>query len=331
MFHLSYIQNGPKLQPQELQDIIPLHLNEPENQILADHVNHLRSLSEENEAYFQSVKKIWEAAAETKRLGQVDVNKSLGDFKTRLNSQSLFTPRKRFGWLSLAAALFVVAMGGWIYYQTTKTIYIMKEAMAKIDSVVLSDGSKIILATNSAIRYPEKFSKNDRPVTLLKGQAFFSVAKDALRPFEITIKSSTVKVLGTSFNILYADSTINLSVKTGKVLFTPNSKSEPSLLTAGEGLSYNFSRNFIVSQNADNASAWLTKELRFVDMPLDEVCKQLSDYYAVTIILHDEMRNKKKFNANFKDISLEEALIVLKNTYAIKVELQGKTIVIKSL
>lgn len=312
MFHLSYIQNGPKLQPNELQNIITLHLNEPENQILAEQVYRIRSFSKENEAYFQSVKQIWETAAETKRLEKVDLNKSLGNFKIRLNSQILSTPRKRFGWLSLAAALVVVAMGGWIYYQTTKTVYIVKETTAKIDSVILSDGSKIVLAANSAIRYPVKFSENDRPVTLLKGKAFFSVAKDPNRPFEILVKSSTVKVLGTSFNILYSDSTINLSVKTGKVLFTPNSKSEPSILMAGEGISYNFSRNFIESQNANNAEAWFTKELHFVDMPLDEVCKQLSDYYSVNIVLHDKMRNKKKFNANFKDISLEEALIILK-------------------
>ncbi len=66
-------------------------------------------------------------------------------------------------------------------------------------------------------------------------------------------------------------------------------------------------------------------------MPLNEVCKDLSDYYGVKIILKDKVRSQKKFNANFKDVSLKEALNVLKETYSINIVQQDQIIIIKSL
>lgn len=308
------------------------HFNEPENEILAAEVNHLRTLSEENEVYFQQTKRIWDNAAETKRLQGLDVQKSVRNFRLRLDEATDMEPKRIFSWSKVAAAaVLVLTVGFWIYSEKTAVNYIVKTTNSGIDSVLLTDGSKIILAANSAIRYPEKFADDLRPLDLLKGKAFFLVASDAKRPFEVAIDRSTVKVLGTSFNINYSKTNIELSVKTGKVMFTPNGKSKPSILGAGEGINYRYTENKIELNKDENASAWFTRELRFVDMPLDEVCKQLSEYYGVNIVLHDRKLTVKKFNANFKNTSLEEALTALKETYSIKIKRQDQTIIIKSL
>jgi transmembrane sensor len=308
------------------------HFNEPENQILAETVNQLRGRSEENEIYFQQTKRIWDNAAETKRLEGLDVEKSVRNFRLRLEEATYVEPKRFFSWTKVAAAaVVVIAVGIWIYSKETAVNYIVKNTSSAIDSVLLNDGSKVILAANSTIRYPEKFTDDIRPLDLLKGKAFFLVAKDSKRPFEVAIGNSTVKVLGTSFNINYSESSIDLSVQTGKVMFTPNEKSKPSILEAGQGLNYRYVENTLQMNKDDNAAAWFTKELRFVDMPLDEVCKQLSEYYGVHIELHDRKLTVKKFNANFKNTSLEEALTALKETYSIKIKREDQTIIIKSL
>ncbi|SHF66563.1 FecR family protein [Pedobacter caeni] len=308
------------------------HFNEPENQILAAEVNQLRILSEENEIYFQQTKRIWETSAETKRLEGIDVRKSVSSFRARLDEATYIEPRRLFSWTKVAAAaVVVIAVGIWIYSKETAVNYIVKNTSSAIDSVLLNDGSKVILAANSTIRYPEKFTDDLRPLDLLKGKAFFLVAKDSKRPFEVAIGNSTVKVLGTSFNINYSESSIDLSVKTGKVMFTPNEKSKPSILEAGQGLNYRYVENTLQMNKDDNAAAWFTKELRFVDTPLDEVCRQLSEYYNVRIELHDQKLTAKKFNANFKNTSLEEALTALKETYSINIKLADQKIIIKSL
>lgn len=310
------------------------HFDEPENQILAAEVSHLRGQSEENEIYFQQTKRIWDNAALTKKLQEIDVEKSRYNFRLLLDeySDSGAVSKRLFSWSRIAAAAAVIiAVGIWFYSKETKVNYVVKTTDSAIDSVLLEDGSKIILASNSTISFPEKFSREERPLNLLKGKAFFLITKDSKRPFEVSIGNSKVKVLGTSFNINYSETNIDLAVKTGKVMFTPNQKSKPSILQAGEGINYRYVENTIQMDNNENASAWFTKELRFVDTPLDEVCMQLSEYYGVHIELHDRKLTVKKFNANFKNTSLDEALTALKETYAIKIKREDQTIIIKSL
>ena len=82
----------------------------------------------------------------------------------------------------------------------------------------MEDGTVILLKPNSSIEYPAKFSAVDRKVTL-KGEAFFDVTKDKNRPFIISTSELTVKVLGTSFNVMAYEGAkeISVAVKTGKV------------------------------------------------------------------------------------------------------------------
>lgn len=314
------------------QKIILRHLNAPEDITLVEEVEAMRAVSGDHEKLFQDTKRIWEAAAETKRLRGLDLDRAIGKFKNQLGSDDQYKVRKWFSWPRLAAAAVILcAFGIWAYQENSEIRYLVKETNAKIDSVVLNDGTKIMLAENTTINYPERFEDDGRKVTLVKGKAFFSVARDTSRPFAIAIRQSLVTVLGTSFNINYSDTTIELSVKSGKVMFTPNEKSKPAILVANEGINYNYTANTLQAGDGYNANSWITKELHFIDMPLDEVCRELSGYYGVQIILEDKVHSQKKFNANFRDVTLKEALNVLKQTYSVKIQQEDQIIIIKSL
>ena len=314
-----------------IQDIILKYLNEPEDPALIDQINQLRAASAENEAYFQSTKMLWDAAAETRRLEGVNVRNSAVNFKTQLTELSAVPARSRSLWPKIAAAVVLLAAGFWMYKEKLDVNYLVKQTGAQIDSVLLSDGTKVILAENSTVQYPDKFTGENRPITLVKGRGFFLVTKDPAHPFEISIGPSTVKVLGTSFNIDYSERKIDVSVKTGRVMFTPNKKSAPSILVAGDAVSYNLIKNQLTQENGINSNGWLTKELHFVDMPLDAVCRELSNYYNVKVILLDHMNTAKKLNAKFNNSSIDEVLTVLKETYPIQVQQKDSAIYIKNL
>lgn len=314
-----------------IQDIILTYFNDSENPALIEQINALRAESAENEAFFQSTKTIWDAAAETGRLDEVDIAASLAKFKSNLNDIEVPEVRKTSIWPKIAAAVLILVTGFWIYKEKVEVNYIVKQTGSQIDSVLLSDGTKVILAENSAVQYPDHFKGDNRPITLIRGKGFFQVSKDRAHPFEIAIGQSTVKVLGTSFNIDYSESKIDVSVKTGKVMFTPNSKSSPSILTAGQAVSYNLVKSQLTPENGLNSNGWLTKQLHFVDMPLDEVCKQLSNYYHVKVVLLDHMNTAKKLNARFDNSNINEVLKVLKETYPIKVQQKDSVIYIKNL
>ncbi|MCD0487696.1 FecR domain-containing protein [Pedobacter sp. MC2016-14] len=319
------------MQDQIFQDFILKHLNAPEDDLLTQKVNEMRSLSPEHEAYFQEISKIWESSVRTKVLFELDEQSSVKKLRSRISQHVTVSTSFSYKWLINAAALFaVVVFSFWFYTEKTAVKYLVKHTGNQIDSVFLSDGTRIIMAQNSSISYPENFKGKVREISLVKGQAFFNVKHDNEHPFVIDIAKSKVTVLGTSFNIEYSASEINVSVTTGKVAFSPNEVSSPAILTAGQAISYNYLKSNLVLQEAANANSWFTKELHFVDMPLEDVCLELEAYYKVDIDFHDTKHSAKKFNATFKNSSLDEVLSVLEETYQIEVIKRDNAITIKN-
>lgn len=102
-----------------------------------------------------------------------------------------------------------VASEGWTTIEnTTKT--------AK--SILLSDGSSVVLEPMSSLSYPIPLSDKKREVQL-NGKAFFSITRDTSRPFFVFAEETVTKVLGTSFtiNAFPENDQIEVNVKTGKV------------------------------------------------------------------------------------------------------------------
>lgn len=65
--------------------------------------------------------------------------------------------------------------------------------------VVLADGSRVLLNTDSAISLD--WSVDRRRIVLLKGEAEFNVAKDSRRPFVVAAGNVSVRALGTIFDV----------------------------------------------------------------------------------------------------------------------------------
>lgn len=67
-------------------------------------------------------------------------------------------------------------------------------------TIMLADGTKVWVNANTEIRYPVKFSGNERRV-YLEGEAYFEVAKNVTKPFIVEANGMEVKVYGTKFNL----------------------------------------------------------------------------------------------------------------------------------
>jgi transmembrane sensor len=67
--------------------------------------------------------------------------------------------------------------------------------------LTLPDGSRVWLNNVSSLRYPTSFQGMERTVELT-GEAYFEIARDAVRPFIVKVRDEAVEVLGTSFNIM---------------------------------------------------------------------------------------------------------------------------------
>ncbi|MEE1946041.1 FecR domain-containing protein [Pedobacter sp. KR3-3] len=294
---------------------------------LQQEVEQFRSETPENEIYFLETQKLWELSSKAARLADVDEKKAADELRDYLKSSRPKRNLKLVWFRNIAAAVLVLAMGYWIYQQNTKIVYLTKlTGNSQVDTVKLADGSVIVMAENSELKYPEKFD-GEREISFSKGQAFFKVAQDPAHPFKVVMNKSDVTVLGTSFNIKVSSVQIDLSVKTGRVMFSPFQNGSKSILSEGQAITYDSEKGEIVAKTAQNADAWLTKELTFVDTPLEEVCKQLSAYYNADIKLQNNRRNKK-LNATFKNQTLAQVLEVLNETYNIKIKKEKDQIIL---
>src|SRR5262249_13837131 len=63
----------------------------------------------------------------------------------------------------------------------------------------LPDGSVVYLNTHSKIAL--HFSRHEREIRLLDGEALFKVARDTSRPFRVRTDDAVIQALGTEFNV----------------------------------------------------------------------------------------------------------------------------------
>lgn len=102
----------------------------------------------------------------------------------------------------------------WVNYQNNSSL---------TKTIILDDSSKVILEPFSSLKYPKLFS-DDQRIVFLKGEAFFDVERDTLRPFLVYANQTITKVLGTSFKIsaFEGQKTVEVDVISGKVAVYAN-------------------------------------------------------------------------------------------------------------
>lgn len=66
--------------------------------------------------------------------------------------------------------------------------------------ITLEDGTKVWLNAESQLSYPDTFRSDERRV-ILKGEAYFRVARNEEKPFYVESDGQLVRVYGTEFNI----------------------------------------------------------------------------------------------------------------------------------
>ncbi len=292
--------------------------------------------SAENEQEFTRMKALWEASALPMK--EQEIAQALTQTKAKIAAienneiDERVAIRPLYRWIRNVAAVLVLGFSTYfIYQQFTQEVYITKITREEIDSLLLDDGSKIYLASNTRFSYPQKMNGKTRQVNLQNGEAFFKIAKDASRPFTVQLNNSKVTVLGTSFNIRNTLRSVDVSVNSGKVAFEAISGNQPAILTAGMGLNYNISGNSILrfSSVNQNNSYWLNKEMLFVNASLEQVFESLENCFNVKVKLKDTIKFRHKFNADFKNTQLQEILEVLEATYPIQLDLKDKQIIVK--
>ncbi|MGM8361776.1 FecR family protein [Flavobacterium sp. ARAG 55.4] len=194
------------------------------------------------------------------------------------------------------------------------------------DSVRLADGSVIYLAANSVFEYPDHFAE-DRQVKLIKGKAFFEVAKDPQHPFIIRSGDVQTRVVGTSFHIQMNKSSCNVIVVAGKVNVSAKNQSV-DLVSNEEAL---FEANTLVKKKASKMLVvnWYNEDIELKNVKLHEVLELLKNKYNVTFeVKKDSLLNTSLTLYIEKNAALENILKQINYISNLKFETNGNTITV---
>ncbi|MFD1629911.1 FecR family protein [Pseudopedobacter beijingensis] len=150
--------------------------------------------------------------------------------------------------------------------------------------LVLSDGTQVWMNGDSELKFPARFNGEERIVSL-SGEAYFEVAKDK-KPFKVDVKTTTVKVLGTHFNIkAYKDeASLKTTLLEGSVQLS-NSGQEKILKPGQEAICTEGKNGITIKEvDAELAIGWKVGLFTFNDEPLDKVLQQIGRWYDKEII-----------------------------------------------
>lgn len=204
-------------------------------------------------------------------------------------------------------------------------------------NIVLSDGTKVWLNSESQLKYPVRFLNGEtRQVELVYGEAYFDVTpslENKGSKFVVLNDAQEVEVLGTEFNIkAYKDETnIYTTLVEGKVAVAYNGKSQnlsPSLQSNLNTLSKTVS---VAQVDVNNEISWMEGKFSFKGKPLKEIMKVISRWYDVEVVIKNKELEEVTFRGVFgKNRNLEEILTTLQTLSLIKkYEINGKIITLE--
>lgn len=229
-------------------------------------------------------------------------------------------------WLLRAAAmlaLLVASVWAWQNFSASSVPDSTIVATADNQPLTLPDGSRVWLRQNAALTFPAHFSEKTRQVQL-SGEAYFQVAHNPAQPFQVALPNGDqVQVLGTEFGVCLSPdgSRTDVSVRSGKVRFSPKEKPEGTVLTARQSATYDrATAQLSVHQDATlNNLSWQTGGLEFVGTPLRQVVADLEHHYGVKISLLNPALQDCQYNSPRTNQPIQKVLASIAYIYQLRV------------
>jgi len=155
--------------------------------------------------------------------------------------------------------------------------------------VLLPDGTGAQLNTNT--RLTVNYTAGTRGVDLLRGEASFSVVKDAHRPFIVRANGGETRAVGTEFVVENSRDVTHVTVLEGRVIVAGSVVSEAHrterVLIPGESVDYDIHGGVSPSYqgNIARVRAWQAHRILFNNLPLADALREYNRYAATPIIV----------------------------------------------
>jgi len=232
-------------------------------------------------------------------------------------SRAAFRRPARLAFACAIACISVLAVAWQLHVRSPVYTERLATEAGQTRSVLLPDGTRIEL--NRATALDVAMYRDRREVRLAYGEAFFSVAPDAAKPFSVAAGGPSVTVVGTAFGVRRSASLFSVQVLQG-VVQVDDGAGRPARLTAGGAYLKRAGRAGSAIARADGAAgAWRSGRLVFRDAPLDQVLDELSTYLPAPAVLGDPALYDLRVSGNADTAAADVFLRQLPNILPVQV------------
>ena len=286
--------------------------------------------------------KLWLSADPANRIEYEKVARlwdSMGEFKTHKEIETLQQPflstyrrRQQRRWLSygMAAALVVLSSVTLLFNYDSElqpTVFTTGTGEQRMTS--LPDGSTVNLNTQTSLQV--MYTETERKILLAEGQAFFSVAHELRRPFIVHTGDTTMRALGTEFDVYRKDGFVKVAVISGMVEVTTSnfSQQRKTIITKkierGKQITLHTPENdqerkqaiIIETTNIESVASWRTGKLRFDQSLLADAVREFNRYSKNKIIIDDTRLNTLEVSGIFRVTASDDFVKSLPNWFPI--------------
>ena len=200
--------------------------------------------------------------------------------------------------------------------------------------LVLPDGTKVCLNSDSELKYTVPFSGNERRVQL-KGEAYFEVARNKAKPFIVETNHQSVEVLGTKFNVsAYAeDVNVVTTLVEGKVkvkhAIDENSIAEEFLLP-DEQLIFNKETSGTSKETVETYpyTSWKDGRFAFESETLESFFTKIARWYNVEVFITDESIKAIRFTGDLPRYkNMTDILKIVEAEMSVHIEIEDNKVI----
>jgi len=257
----------------------------------------------------------------------LDSEKRTAAREVRLRAERAGRIRRRMRWgasLGTAAVLALAVGIGWLRWDPAQPERQFATALGERSAIVLDDGSRVQLDTDSAVTV--RYSRKRRDVLLDRGRAQFEVMPSSRRPFTVRVDAGVVRAIGTEFQVYRRDTSVLVTLLEGAVSVSlppqgDGSATRTATLASGERLAFGpdgLWRTDVV--DPDTAQGWTRGELVFRQRPLLELLEESNRYTAGKIRIGDPSLGELRVSGVFDSDDQASLLQALEHVLSLRAE-----------
>lgn len=194
--------------------------------------------------------------------------------------------------------------------------------------IILPDGTLVVLNTSSSITFPASFTSKKERKVVLKGEAYFEVAKSKDKPFKVITALQEVAVLGTHFNInAYQDEDFTLTtLLEGSVKVSKDDAVK--YLLPGEQSALNEELFNVRLVDVESVVSWQNGYFSFENESVEAVMRKVARWYNIEVIYKGDFSNVKLLGSVSRNKKLSEVLRVIQLSRKVKFKVEGRRVTV---